>query len=132
MHLLQMAMEGLPTLLGVRVAIVRKVRGACGSVERVLLEKLLASDVCVCCDEEERTVRQAGEILTLPEGEEFFVWLLYKRFINTVCCHAGRAHAARMLPPREVNPPSLKLESFSLTCKRPPRYAVEGISQGGR
>jgi hypothetical protein len=68
--------------------------------------------VCVCCDKEERKMREAGEILILPKGEEFSVWLLYKRFINTACCHAGRMHASRMLPPREVNPPHMKLLNF--------------------
>jgi hypothetical protein len=72
MHLLQMAMAGLPTLLGVRVAILNGGRCACECVASVLLEKLLASNVRVWCDEEEKKMREAGGILILPEGEEFF------------------------------------------------------------
>lgn len=66
MHLLQIAMAGLPTLLGVTVAIARVLRGACGEVESVLLKKLLESRVCGCCDEKVKKMRRAGEVLLLP------------------------------------------------------------------
>jgi hypothetical protein len=115
MHLLQMAMAGLPTLLGVTVAIVKGGRCACEWGASVLLRRGLAGSVRVDGDIGEKRMRGAGEILNLPEGEEFFCLLLYKRCINTVCCHAGRAHASRMLPPREVNPPHVKLLNFKAT-----------------
>jgi hypothetical protein len=78
MHLLQMGMAGLPTLLGVRVAIVKSGRRACGCGASVLLKVLLASNVCVWCDEDERKMREAGEIL---------IYLRMKSF--SVCCYTN-------------------------------------------
>lgn len=115
MHLLQMAMAGLPTLLGVTVAMAKNVRCEGGDGASVLLRKWLASSVRVDGDVDEKKARGASEILNLPEGEEFFCLLLYKHCINTVCCHGGWAHASRMLPPREVNPPHVKLLNFKAT-----------------
>ena len=112
MHLLQMAMAGLPTLLGVRVAIVKGGRCACECGASVLLRRGLADSVRVDGDVGEKRMRGAREILNLPEGEEFFCLLLYKRYINIVCCYVGRAYASRMLPPREVNPLYIKLLNF--------------------
>jgi hypothetical protein len=95
MHLLQMAMAGLPTLLGVRVAIVKGGRCACGYGASVLLEELLASSVCMWCDGDERKMREAGEILILPEGEEFSVWLLYKH--SSTQCVATQGGRMRLV-----------------------------------
>ena len=66
-------------------------------------------------DISKKKIRGAGEILNLPKGEEFFYLLLYKRYINTVCCYVGRAHTSRILPPREVNPLYVKLLNFKAT-----------------
>ena len=75
MHLLQMGIAGLLTLLGVRVAIVKSGRCAYRCGASVLLKVLLASNMCMWCDEDERKMREAGEILNLPEGEEFFLFV---------------------------------------------------------
>ena len=115
MHLLQIGIVGLPTLLEVRVAIVKGGQCACECGAGVLLRRGLATNVRVGGDVGVKKMREAGEILNLPEGEEFSCLLLYKRDNNTACCHAGQAHATRMLPPREVNPPLVKLLNFKAT-----------------
>ena len=78
----------------------------------MLLRRGLTDSIRIDSDVSKKRIRGVGEILNLPKGKEFFYLLLYKRYINTMYYHAGRAYASRMLPSREVNPLYIKLLNF--------------------